>query len=326
QLHLSFFPRKKQAYNALVFEVYFLQFVVLLKLDMRKRSFLLIMFLFVTMLLKGQSIPHFNLYSYNYALFNPAAAGADKKHIIAAQGQLGVDTEITDDLKFDYNGLLSYEGNFSPINSGIGAFVVRTGSEGINTMKAGVSYNYKIEFAPSTSLRVGVRPTFTRHTVSFDFALDEEKESSTKTDLDLGLYFNTFGFYVGASMNNILKHKHEFGVFESNDFYSDQLLSVVVGKKINTPVISIDPSLAYVTHDDFSVLYLNSNFVLAKMFMFGGTYGQSLDSEGYNLSANVGMSIVGKVDLIAHVYSRQRHRPETSSDYKFFEGMIRVKI
>lgn len=294
---------------------------------MKRKALFFIMFLSTTILLKGQNIPNFHLYSYNFALLNPAAAGAQEKHIVAAQGRLYVMQDFLDDFQLPYTGLLSYEGNFTPINSGIGAMVVSSGNIHTNTKKVGISYNYNIKFAPETSLRIGIRPTFSRYTIDYsqlDGGIDD-KESSTKGDLDAGLYLKTFGFYVGASMTNLLKHSHAISL-GGHDGYSDRMLSIFVGRSINLQAIKIEPSIAFTDQDNFSALWVNTNVVLAKVFMVGGTFAQSLNSEEYNVAANAGLSVAGKIDFIAHVYSRSNHRPYLPKDDMFFEGMIRVKI
>lgn len=316
----------KSAKKSTDFILVSLQLMILNKIRMKRNALFLLIFLSTTVLVKGQNYFQNYLFPYNYALYNPAAAGSEEKHIVAAQGMVFAHEDILSELEVPYQGVLSYEGNFSPINSGIGAMIIMGGNLNQNTKKVGISYNYNIKFAPSTSLRIGLRPTFSRYTVDFsDITASGEKETSTKGDLDLGLHFSTFGFYIGASMTNIFEHKHDMS-FSGADNYSDPALSLVAGKRFNLQVIKIEPSIAFIKVNDFSSIWVNSNFVLAKMFMFGGSFRQSLDnSEVYNIGANVGISLFGKVEFIGHVYSReqQRSRPE---GYRYLEGMIRVKI
>ncbi|HYG38533.1 MAG TPA: PorP/SprF family type IX secretion system membrane protein [Cytophagales bacterium] len=312
-----------------------------------KRTTLFFLFLFTIQLLKGQSISQFHLYSYNQALFNPAVAGAENKHIVAVQGQYFMDDKLFEKGN-PYTGLISYEGNIKSINSGIGAMIVTDKIGVYSTKKMGLSYNYKINLSPSSVFRIGVRPTISRHVIkfsdiifgdqmdSFGNPIDPlvaypEKETQSKADLDVGMYFNSFGFYAGISLSNVFKHEYESNAVVDNvtygDEFSDRLFMLLIGKKINLPVIKIDPSIALIKNEDYAYLFLNNNLVIKNLILVGGTFSKSLHhSEYYDFSINGGVSIVNRVELIALFYSRQSHRPETSSDYKFFEGMIRVKI
>jgi hypothetical protein len=63
---------------------------------------------------KAQNISHFFLYSYDHALFNPAAAGAENKHVIGLNGRLIYDEERWEDKDVPYTGMISLMATFLP--------------------------------------------------------------------------------------------------------------------------------------------------------------------------------------------------------------------
>jgi hypothetical protein len=268
-----------------------------------KSKITIVMCLF-TLSLRAQSIEQFYLYSFDHALFNPAAAGAENKHVFGLNGQMVYNTE---DNKSTYQtGILSYNGHLSPINSGIGAYALtnKIGDEVVS--KVGVSYNYKIKFAPKTSLRIGLRPTFSRLSME---TLNDEKEAKTSADLDLGLWLDVFGFYAGASFANVLEHQYKFkqliGSTEIGDTYSDRVATIMVGRKIKVPGVQFDPSIAFVKFDgDSKYLNLSNNFTFGNIFVIGGTYIKYLGSDYYNVSVNGGFNIANRVQIIGLIYTR----------------------
>ena len=286
----------------------------------------------------AQNIHHFFLYSYDHALFNPAAAGAEKKHVIGLNGRFTYDEQRWEDKMVPYTGMISYNGNIAPINSGIGFFAVVDRFGAATTSKVGVSYNYKIKFAPKSSLRIGIRPTLTRHAIDYrkyryvdplDPTNYDQKVVKSAPDLDLGLWMEVFGFYLGGALNNTFKHQYKDNVFlgelSYGDYYSSRSITIIAGKKIKVPGFQVDPSIALFNQKDFSSLTFSNNFTFGNFFVLGGSYIKSLDSDYYDVSLNSGISIVDRVQLIGIVYTRNNHRPG-NYDYKFFEGLIRVKI
>jgi hypothetical protein len=265
------------------------------------------------------------LYSFDHALFNPAAAGAENKHVFGLNGQMIYDTESNESTY--QTGILSYNGNFSPINSGIGAYAL-TNKIGDNVVsKVGVSYNYKIKLAPSTSLRIGLRPTFSRLSIK---PLADDREGKSSADLDLGLWLDVFGFYVGASLANTFEHNYKFkevfGSMEVGDNYSGKVGTIIAGRKIKVPGVQFDPSIAFVKFDgDNKFINLSNNFTFGNIFVLGGTYIKQLGSDYFNVSVNGGFNIANRVQLIGLIYTRNMHRPDVS-DVLYAEGMLRVKI
>ena len=90
---------------------------------MNLRHQLLIVLALFTFNLKAQNIAQFYLYSVDHALFNPAAAGAEYKHVFGLNGQMYYNTKKNESAY--QTGMLSYNGHFSPINSGLGAYAIR---------------------------------------------------------------------------------------------------------------------------------------------------------------------------------------------------------
>jgi hypothetical protein len=286
-----------------------------------KISILLCLF---TLSLKAQNIEQFYLYSFDHALFNPAAAGAENKHVFGLNGQMIYDTENNESVY--QTEILSYNGHFSPINSGIGAYALtnKIGKEVVS--KLGVSYNYKIKLATKTSLRLGLRPTFSR----LSKTLNDDKEAKTSADLDLGLWLDVFGFYVGASLTNTFEHNYEFKKITSSseigDQYSDRVGTIMAGRKIKLPGVQLDPSIAFVKFAGTEkYLNLSNNFTFASIFVIGGSYIKQLGSDYYNVSLNGGFNFSNRVQIIGLIYTRNMHRPEVK-DVVFGEGSIRVKI
>lgn len=298
----------------------------------------LLAFCLFTLSAKGQNIQQFYLYSYDHSLFNPAAAGAENKHVLGLNGRMNYNRK--DNNSEIYTGIISYNGHFSRIKSGIGVLGLIDVFGSHTTSKVGVNYNYKMEFAPKISLRVGLRPTISKLSVS-----NSEEKMAIKPDLDLGLWFEVAEVHLGASLSNTFDHKYSvdflFGdeldlngdptlnsnnEFKLDDAFSEQIFTLIVGKKIKISALQLDPSLAFLKASNDSHFYLNNNFTLKGVFILGGTYIKDVKSNWYNIGINGGFNFK-RFQIVGLIYTRSLHRPYIRRDYNFlFEGMMRVKI
>jgi type IX secretion system PorP/SprF family membrane protein len=284
--------------------------------------------------LNAQTIHHFSLYSYNHALFNPAAAGAENKHVFGINGMTS-GTELFDQHNF-LSGTLSYNGHIAPINSGVGAIAIvdRLGIQ--NSSKIGISYNYKINLSEQTAFRIGIRPTLTKFTIDYnkyrdlnDPLIRKGKESSKKADLDAGIWFQSRRFYVGLTVNNLFDHKHSMPTdsIVAGDAFSNRSLTVIAGKKFEFKNIKLDPSIAVFNQQEYLFVTLNNNFTFYNLFVLGGTFVKSLNdySDFYNVSVNGGIEIKDRFQVVGAIYTRE-HRKVNYKDFRYFEGMIKLKI
>jgi type IX secretion system PorP/SprF family membrane protein len=244
-------------------------------------------------------------------------------------------TELFDQHNF-LSGTLSYNGHIAPINSGVGAIAIvdRLGIQ--NSSKIGISYNYKINLSEQTAFRIGIRPTLTKFTIDYnkyrdlnDPLIRKGKESSKKADLDAGIWFQSRRFYVGLTVNNLFDHKHSMPTdsIVAGDAFSNRSLTVIAGKKFEFKNIKLDPSIAVFNQQEYLFVTLNNNFTFYNLFVLGGTFVKSLNdySDFYNVSVNGGIEIKDRFQVVGAIYTRE-HRKVNYKDFRYFEGMIKLKI
>ena len=212
---------------------------------MKKCTILTILLLSTVLISKGQDIRQFYLYAYNHALFNPAAGGESGRHNIAINGQLN---HFSNDYTFHNNftqGTLCYDGNIKKLHSGIGA--IGYYSLGATTFKkASLIYSYKLLLNSKTTLSIGVRPTVSKEVIDFskfqainpdDPLLRDDKLKLVEPDLDLGIWYNSDGYYGGIALNNVFKHVYNYGDdLKGTDFFGYRSLTIMGGKKIDLPI------------------------------------------------------------------------------------------
>jgi type IX secretion system PorP/SprF family membrane protein len=292
------------------------------------------LFSLLSLSVQAQTIQDFYLYSYDHALFNPAAAGSEEKHIFGVNGRISLQN-------FDYkktsplSAIVSYNGNINPIKSGVGilAVVDYIGAQKIS--KVALSYNYRFKINNSSSFRLGIRPTITKATIDFDayrFADESDplnkvgKKSEREVDLDVGGWLKIGQFYSGVSVNNLLNHSFDFQTdsLRTTDWLGHQSITIIAGKKIKWKKVEVDPSVGFLKQNKYRFLNLSSNFSFRNLIVVGGTFIQDLDFVGSNFTLNGGFKIKNTFEIIGTFYSAKHH--PNIDDQRFFEGQIRVKI
>ena len=168
---------------------------------------------------KGQQQPQFSQFHLNQLYFNPAAAGADGvtrlqvMHRTQYAGYQGT---------FDAGGapttqLFSASTALKGIGVGFTAFNDKIGALSNQSFQVAASYRYALD---NGTLAVGASAGLYR--IALDYGILRPSESGDpliqtgvvgqiRPDVNLGVRYEAAGYYVGASVNHLLKAKYPLG-------------------------------------------------------------------------------------------------------------------
>lgn len=173
--------------------------------------------------LQAQEFPVYNQYYFNYYLVNPALAGAHDCHyfmLTHKQQWLGIDDA-------PYTTSLSYQGRL-PKNVGIGAYIYND-KNGYSRQQAGeFTVAYHIPMSEGSRYRKAVdrsrQLSFALSAKLYNYGISDkdelQKEATARNDeamkdlddalafnMNVGVYFESYGFYTGLSVTNLLGTK-----------------------------------------------------------------------------------------------------------------------
>jgi type IX secretion system PorP/SprF family membrane protein len=199
----------------------------------------------------GQQDPQFTHYMFNTLYFNPAYAGLEgstKFTAIHRSQWLGYQPTVGGG-GAPTTQIISFSTPAYKIKSGFGAYVVNDRLGPQSNLEAQANYSYSIQlkgggagsissrggsantstyFAPNTGSRLsfGMKLGMYSQTVNFDLyrpidpndpKLNKQgKESQVRPDLAVGAFYQNQKYYVGLSVNHLLKSEFDFGLSQRN--------------------------------------------------------------------------------------------------------------
>lgn len=235
----------------------------------------------------GQQAPLFSQFMFNNLYYNPASAGIEgstKFYAIHRSQWVGYNPTL------DQGGALSTQivALNTPIllfNSGIGVYILRDQPiPALSNTEAQVSYAYHLSFTGRGKLSLGVKAGFFSQQIDFkqyrpvdpdDPLLLGPKDPEIRPDLSLGAFYRAEKYYVGASINHLLKKQFSFGTNEYRNALS-QVAYFNGGYYFNyTSKITFTPTALIQT--DFKVMSIQAGLTATfnEKFWIGGAYRQS---------------------------------------------------
>jgi type IX secretion system PorP/SprF family membrane protein len=260
----------------------------------------------------------FKNYYYDYKLANPAFTGAKGNHVI--------NTVAAGDLFESYPGAPrkfygSYEASLKKFNTGLGVLIVddRIGIHTYN--KYSLFYKRTFNFDENTSISFGSEAMYQRQ--KQDFSLPDPKgndpipagyENKKDVNLGVGVLLRSHYINVGVCSQNMLNEK-----FDRTN------MNIILSREFKlTNSIQATPSLFYLTDFTEQRFSVNNIFRIKKSILLGAGY--TFPREGYgDLNVNIGIDILGWVEVVTHVYSSAFQRLSSYSA-QYVETMIQVKI
>lgn len=176
----------------------------------------------------AQQDPQFTHYMFNTLYYNPGFAGVEgvtKLTAIHRSQWLGY-TPTSGGGGAPTTQLISMTAPIFKLNSGFGAYIVNDKLGAQNNLEAQASYAYHLGIKNS-KLSLGVRAGMYSQTINYDLyrkidpndPLLKDKtgsESQIRPDVAIGAYWRKEKYYVGVSINHLLKSTFDFGVAQRN--------------------------------------------------------------------------------------------------------------
>jgi len=179
---------------------------------------------------KAQQDPQFSQYMFNSLYYNPAFAGVDGLTRITALHRtqwLGYSTS------FDGNGgnpnteILNISRPIDKIKGGVGFELFNDHLGPQNNFKASLTYAFHFKLRESV-ISIGLRGGIFAQTINYDqyrpvqpddplLAGKAGKETQMKPDLAAGIWYNAPKYYLGVSMNHLIRSKFDFGISGGNN-------------------------------------------------------------------------------------------------------------
>lgn len=243
----------------------------------------------------------FSLYHVNQLSFNPAFAGVEDSNTVS----IGTRDQFPQFRKHPRSVLFSYDRYLEKMNSGIAMTYLyeRIGQEKYH--QVGFCYNYNILLKDKMNLRAGVQVSVVNKTIDFNWIIyppgssqPQGIASSTKMDLDAGLWYSWSDFYLGLSIRHIIQpvftFKNENGNFEAaikTRYYITSGYTIRLSDNLQTtPSFRAAP---YSFSNKWFYIDINNTFLIKNTIYLGASYQPQ--PNGYsNLIVNSGVNIKNK--------------------------------
>lgn len=271
--------------------------------------------------------PLFSLYHANQLSFNPAFAGVEDSNTVS----IATRDQFLGFRKHPRSVLFSYDRYLEKMNSGIAVTYLyeRIGQEKFHQM--GLSYNYNIRLNYKMNLRAGVQVSVGNKTIDFNWIIYppgssqlQGVASSTKMDMDAGLWYSWSDFYLGLSIRHIIQpvftFKNENGNFEAAikpRYYLTSGYTIRFSDKLQTT-----PSFRAVPYYYSTRLFyidMNNTFLIWNTIYLGASYKP--EPNGYNhLIVNSGVNLKNKFLIFLAYEMPVKYRSatvEATAKYKF---------
>ena len=164
----------------------------------------------------AQQRPIYDQYHFNYYLLNPAVAGAERcSHLMLTgkQSWIGKDGPST--------YLLSYRTRLNTKNIGLGGYIYNDHTPQFNyvggqftfayhiPLSNGSRYSKRVELDRQLSFGVSARLKYLHYTAvdGFDDDPANETDGEIMPDVNVGVYYTSYGFFGGLSFTNLIPFK-----------------------------------------------------------------------------------------------------------------------
>jgi type IX secretion system PorP/SprF family membrane protein len=210
-----------------------------------------------------------------------------------------------------------------PAHNGVGAMLVRDQTGPTSRTSLMASYAYHLPLGHGQKLAVGVSGGFTQHTLDFDQIqlanpndqlAQQGKVNTIQPDFNVGAYFYTRDYYVGAAVNQLIARKLNYGPLPDGKDYNwiGRLYThyfVTAGYRTQlTEDVTFVPSLMlkYVRPTPLS-FDVNAKFLFRDRFWAGASYRHKdalVGLVGFNVShlVNIGYSydyVLSNINTVA---------------------------
>jgi len=244
------------------------------------------------------------LFYFNQGMFNPAATGLESKNFLTSNFSSWWNKIENHPSRLNFG----YERTFDKINSSAAAYYYYSQSGNLtNTNTIGISYSYKFKFSDIHFLKLGVQLNLNRLFINFslldhhlgDPCLSSGKESGTKPDINVGIWYSWKKLSIGASIVNVFRP-----VLIP---YSASCSSEYEGVKLP----------GYLTFTAKYEIRLSSNFNLTPAIYYFSYSNFSLDFDYLDYGINLGYK---KIVNFGTIYA-----PESVSEWTVFAGVKIIK-
>ncbi len=175
----------------------------------------------------AQQDAQFSQYMYNTLFFNPAYAGVEgvtKLTAIHRSQWAGFNTSFDGPGGAPTTQVISLNAPILRFRSGAGVHVVNDNLGPLNNIQAQVSYAYHLAIK-NAKLSFGLRVGVFSQSIDFDqyrpvnendpiLLSKSGRESQIRPDLAVGAYYTTETYYVGVSVNHLIRSEFDFGISE----------------------------------------------------------------------------------------------------------------
>lgn len=245
--------------------------------------FLSLLALCVLCLVARTQDPLFRLYHANHLSFNPAFAGVEDSNTVS----IATKDQLMGFCGHPRSVLFSYDRYMEKMNSGIAIAYLfeRIGQEKYH--QVGLSYNYNIRLKDKMNLRAGVQVSVVNKTLGDDWiSLNPPGSpqpqpqgivSSTKMDLDAGLWYSWSDFYLGLSIRHIIQPVFTFDAESGNyqaaiepRYYITSGYTIRLGNNLQTTPSFRAVSRYYSTKRFY--IDMNNTFLILNTIYLGASY------------------------------------------------------
>lgn len=293
--------------------------------------FLSLLALCVLCLTARSQDPFFNLYHTNQLSFNPAFAGVEDSNTVS----IATSDQFPGYSKHPRSVLFSYDRYLKKMNSGIAIAYLfeRIGQEKYH--QVGLSYNYNIRLKDKMNLRAGVQLSVVNKTLGDTwisiYPPDSSQPqpqgiaSSTKMDIDAGLWYSWSDFYLGLSIKHIIPpvftYKEEDGNFTAAlkpRYYITSGYTIRFSDNLQTTP-SFRAAPYSFSSKSFYYIDINNTFLIKNTIYLGASYQPEPNGNSHAI-VNSGVKLKNKFLILLAYELPVKHSGaafEVTSKFKF---------
>lgn len=297
---------------------------------MKKILFIILLIISTNRLLAQLVNPYsFQLYQFNYSIYNPAFTAFDENQKLDFMGKV-----VNSKLDLGYNGaLISYENALSDNNWGIGFLTYSEQLSYRSSNSIGLSLRKTFVIEQGKSISLGSRINY-QHTVVdlslhkptniYDyFWIDAEPFKKDFFNLETGISFKLNNFYGGVAVYDL------YNSFNEPDLYIPGRLLLLTGglRSVISENFISDNSLNVKTDFQYYAVDFNNNFLLANRVIAGISFSSfnGFEANGFYSSVSGGIRMKN-VEIISLIYS-PRYLPIRNGRYGLSaEFLVRARM
>ena len=305
---------------------------------MKKITFFILTLLATSTFLQAQQDAQFSQYMFNQLFLNPAVAGLDQQNIemgLIHRSQWAGYSATFDDGSSPSTQVLRLSSPIRIAKSGIGFHLVRDQLGPLTNLELMLSYAYHYKLKNGNTLSMGIRGGIYNQTIDFSkYRPNDEndplipsanKENQIKPDFNLGLYYSSEKYFVGASLNHLLKTEFNYGT-GININSLDKNLTLLGGANFEvSPTFDVSPSAILKTDFNTASYEISTILTYDGKYFLGGSLRASnaLDAGimilGLNTLEDKNLRITYSIDFVmSGVSAKSPTSHEISIGYKLF--------